>query len=79
MSTDGRTRRDFLRLATAGAGLSLLTGCGALGSDGRQPGDLTLWYLNRSINDDLLAQVDSHVAGVRLVNSAASTAPTTAW
>jgi cellobiose transport system substrate-binding protein len=61
------TRRDFLRLATAGAGLSLLTGCGVLGDGGVQPGDLTLWYLNRSINDNLLKQVTSHVAGVRLV------------
>jgi cellobiose transport system substrate-binding protein len=63
------TRRDFLRVlsgAAGGVGLAGLAGCGVFGSPENRADKTTLWYWDRSINDDFLANADKHVAGLHL-------------
>jgi len=60
------TRRDALRILGGGAALAGLAGCGVFGSPKNSSKKLTLWYWDRSINDDFLAAAPKHVTGLQL-------------
>jgi len=49
-----------------GAALAGLAGCGVFGSPENRADKTTLWYWDRSINDDFLANAGKHVPGLHL-------------
>lgn len=55
------SRRDLLRGAGTGIALLGLAGCGAVGASSKNDSATELWYWNRSIPDDLLADAHKHI------------------
>lgn len=64
--SDSLTRREVLRALGGTALVGGLAGCGVFGSPKNSTKKLTLWYWDRSINDDFLADAHNHVAGLQL-------------
>ncbi|HVX42783.1 MAG TPA: extracellular solute-binding protein [Mycobacteriales bacterium] len=64
--TGETARRDFLRVLGGGAIGAALAGCGTFGRQPNSKSKTTLWYWNRSLDDDFLAQANKQFPSLNL-------------